>query len=171
MSPSKPSTTPQNKQARQNLFRDLRLILCCEVCRQLISPSYLNAVCCCCYRGCCLCAAVVVVSRCCCDSWCHRWHTGSRLLILLTEPAVLHHAAPAPFTSLAGVPHIRPGSGALALAVTVRESLVWSRLGKITLAYHKEYSKFLKLSKFQKRSVAKRFMSHWQLPEHWISII
>ena len=45
---------------------------------------------------------------------------------------------------------------ALALAVTVRGSLVCSPLGMITLVYHKEYSKCLKLSKFQKRSVAKK---------------
>ena len=35
-------------------------------------------------------------------------------------------------------------------------SLVCSPLGMITLVYHKEYSKCLKLSKFQKRSVAKK---------------
>ena len=50
--------------------------------------------------------------------------------------------------------HVRPWSGSGSLWEVW--SLVCSPLGMITLVYHKENSKCLKLSKFQKRSVAKK---------------
>ena len=67
---------------------------------------------------------------------------------------------PTPFTWLqmsltSGSLHVRLGSGTGLRSLSAIESLVWSRLGMITLVYHKEYTKCLKLIELQKVSCKK----------------